>query len=125
MFAECRCLLGAGRWVTIRPEPGLYDATALVLLGSGDGAFRPAGPYPTGTGPSAVAVADFTGDDIADAASANQYDGTVTVLLSDGADALRPSGPYLTGASPSAISTVTAQPISSSRTPATPPCRCC
>src|SRR5262249_38959775 len=45
--------------------------TMSVLLGSGDGTFRPKSDYATGTTPVGVAVGDFNGDGKLDVAVAN------------------------------------------------------
>ncbi len=62
------------------------DNTVSVLLGNGDGTFTVASgsPFAVGSGPVSVAVADFSGDGIADLAVANHLGGTVTVLLGNG-----------------------------------------
>jgi hypothetical protein len=58
------------------------SSTVSVLLGNGDGTFRPAVDYPTGSGPRSVAVGDFDGDGDRDIATANA--GDVSVLLGNG-----------------------------------------
>jgi hypothetical protein len=57
-----------------------------VLLGNGDGTFAeaPGSPYPVGTDPSAVVVADFNGDGNLDFAVANKGDNTISVFKGDG-----------------------------------------
>ncbi|PYM39561.1 MAG: hypothetical protein DME17_00520, partial [Candidatus Rokuibacteriota bacterium] len=64
------------------------DGTVSVLLGNGDGTFRPAvgSPYPVGGGPWSVAVSDFNGDGKPDLAVATYLTdlGTVSVLLGNG-----------------------------------------
>jgi VCBS repeat-containing protein len=52
-----------------------------VLLGGAGGSFGAPTSYPTGAGPSSVAVADFNGDQDPDLAVANQDAGTVSVRL--------------------------------------------
>lgn len=53
-----------------------------VLLGSGDGAFRPAVDYPLGGSPNSVVAGDFNGDGYTDLAVGNGQ--TVSVLLGNG-----------------------------------------
>jgi uncharacterized repeat protein (TIGR01451 family) len=73
------------------------------------GDFNPApgSPFPTGSQPSSVAVADFNGDGMPDLAVANQADGTVSVLLGNGSGGFSPmsGSPFSVGAgsSPAAI----------------------
>jgi Flp pilus assembly secretin CpaC len=57
-----------------------------VLLGNGDGTFSEAAgsPYPVGTNPSAVVVADFNGDGNLDFAVANKGDNTISVFKGNG-----------------------------------------
>jgi hypothetical protein len=59
------------------------DNTVTLLLGNGDGTFRPASgsPYEVGSSPVSLAVADFNGDGKLDLAVANSTDGTVSILL--------------------------------------------
>jgi phospholipase C len=60
--------------------------TIAVLLGQGDGTFLRTsdGPATNLSGPTSVAVADFTGDGIPDVAIANQTSGTVDILTGVG-----------------------------------------
>jgi hypothetical protein len=55
-----------------------------VLLGNGDGTLGEAHTYTTGVTSSAVAVADFNGDGIADLVVTNSYTNDVSVLLGNG-----------------------------------------
>jgi uncharacterized protein (TIGR03437 family) len=59
--------------------------TVTELLGNGKGGFTqaPGSPFPVGTDPEFVAVADFNGDSKPDLAVANSDDNTVTVLLNN------------------------------------------
>jgi hypothetical protein len=60
------------------------DGTVGVLLGNGDGTFRPQVAYPTDVDPVFVAIADFNRDGKPDLAVANQLASTVSVLLGNG-----------------------------------------
>jgi hypothetical protein len=53
----------------------------FVLLGNGDGTFKPPVSYAAGMEPACLAIADFNGDGLADLAVTNVMDGTVSVLL--------------------------------------------
>jgi hypothetical protein len=59
--------------------------TLTVLLGAGDGTFRPPQTLETGPGPRHVIAADLDGDGWTDLASANS-DGTVSVFLATGTE---------------------------------------
>jgi hypothetical protein len=76
------------------------DGSVAILLGNGDGTFRPAAAFPaTGVEPYAMAIADFNGDGIPDLAvscvggTAN-LTGEVTILLGNG------DGTFTPGVSP-------------------------
>jgi hypothetical protein len=80
-----------------RPDLAVADYgadTVSVLLGNGDGSFTPApgSPYTIGSCPSAVAIADFNGDGLADVAAANACapSGVVT-LPGDGTGGFAPA----------------------------------
>ena len=64
------------------------DVTILLGngVGKGDGTFRvaPGSPVAAGNNPSAVAVGDFSRDNIPDLAVTNQADNTVSILLGNG-----------------------------------------
>src|SRR5205814_1804426 len=55
-----------------------------VLLGNGDGTFRPKVAYAAGSGAYSVTVGDFNGDRNPDLAVANFDDNTVSVLVGNG-----------------------------------------
>src|SRR5262249_18357023 len=75
-------------------------ASVTVLLGDGDGSFRPApgSPAPTGNGPYALAIGDVNRDGNQDLVVANMADSTVTVLLGSGTGGftLAPGSPFAT-----------------------------
>jgi FG-GAP-like repeat/FG-GAP repeat len=83
------------------------DHEVFVFLGTGTGSFVPApgSPVPVGTGPIALASADFNTDGNPDLAVANRADGTVTVLLGqgDGSFAGAPGSPLNIGGALSAL----------------------
>ncbi|HYL72709.1 MAG TPA: FG-GAP-like repeat-containing protein [Bryobacteraceae bacterium] len=60
------------------------SSTVSVLLGNGDGTFRPAVNYKAGANPNHLATGDFNGDGVIDIVTANFSDSTVSVLLGNG-----------------------------------------
>jgi len=62
----------------------LYGNTVSVLLGNGDGTFRPQATYAVGQYPRSIVAGDFTGDGRTDLATTNYQDNTVSVLLGNG-----------------------------------------
>jgi len=55
-----------------------------ILLGTGDGRFRPEFRVPAGTGPASVAVGDFDADGVQDIVAANLSSDDVSILLGRG-----------------------------------------
>jgi len=88
---------------------GLNPGTVGVLLGNGDGTFRPAITYDSGgSRPFSVAVADVNGDGKLDLIVANSEllaggDGDVGVLLGNGDGTFQPVVNYLSGGSISSL----------------------
>jgi FG-GAP-like repeat/Bacterial Ig-like domain (group 3) len=78
---------------------------ASVLLGNGDGTFRPQALYAVGAAPSAVAVGDFNGDGFLDLAVVNSStdSNNVSVLLGNGDGTFQFPVVYQVGNSPSAV----------------------
>jgi hypothetical protein len=74
-----------------------------ILLGNGDGTFRPRVDYAVGPTPRSVAVADFNGDGIPDLAVANSGGDSVSVLLGNGDGSFRPRVDYATGPFPVSV----------------------
>ena len=82
------------------------DDKITILLGSGDGAFKPApgSPFKSGSAPTNVAVGDINGDGIMDVAAGNYGSNNVTILLG-GRRGLEPTpdSPIPVGQKPSSI----------------------
>src|SRR3989442_15554132 len=74
--------------------------TVSVLLGNGDGTFRPPLTVVVGGGPASVAVGDFNGDGVQDLAVANSGSNTVSVLLGNGDGTFRAARTFEAGAGP-------------------------
>ncbi len=60
------------------------SADLSVLLGLGDGRFRPEVRYPAGVGPAAVAVGDVNADGVQDVVAANLISDDVSILVGRG-----------------------------------------
>lgn len=58
--------------------------TISVLIGNGNGTFKPAIFYSVGNSPHLVAIADIDGNGKQDIVSAHYRSGTVSVLLGNG-----------------------------------------
>ena len=72
--------------------------SVTILLGKGDGTFAAASTHaPTGSGPNAIAMADFNGDGKLDMAVVNSIVGTVSVLLGHGDGTFAAVAPALAG----------------------------
>src|SRR5438477_2188800 len=81
------------------------DGAVSVLLGNGDGTFRPAVSYDSGgQNAESLTVADVSGDGVPDVivanqcASANCSDGSMSVLLGNGKGGFKPAISYDSGA---------------------------
>lgn len=79
------------------------SSTVSVLLGNGDGTFRPAVNYKAGANPNHLATGDFNGDGAIDIVTANFSDNTVSVLLGNGDGTFRAAIISATLASPGVL----------------------
>ena len=80
-------------------SPDIDPGNISVLLGNGDGTFRPAQAIAAGITPVSVKVGDVNGDRVPDLVTANWGDGTVSVLLGNRDGTFQPArsvaaGPY-------------------------------
>ena len=78
-------------------------STVSILLGNGDGSFRPHFEYATGNHPSSVAAGDFNGDGKLDLAITSTQGGGVFVLLGNGNGTFQTPLQYAAAGSQSAI----------------------
>src|SRR6266581_3585263 len=74
--------------------------TVLVLLGNGDGTFRPAPNLTVGNGPAGVAVADLNGDGKPDLVVPNFDSNSISVLLGNGDGTFQAAQNYLVDSAP-------------------------
>jgi hypothetical protein len=65
-------------------ETSDFDNTVIILMGNGDGTFKPPSTITVGNFPEAVAIGDFNNDGVLDLAVANAVDDTVSILLGNG-----------------------------------------
>src|SRR6266851_3430493 len=79
------------------------DDNISVLMGNGNGTFRPAVNYGTGVDPYSVVVGDFNGDSFLDLAVANDVSNNVSVLLGNGNGTFQPAVNFVTGMGPLAV----------------------
>jgi hypothetical protein len=98
------------------PGIGIPGSSVSVLLGNGDGTFRPQVTYAVGDNPTAIVAPDFTGDGRLDLAVVNEgsfdFNGkpipgtsSVSVLLGNGDGTFQPQVTYAVGGQPLAIVT--------------------
>lgn len=74
-----------------------------VLLGRGDGTFRPAAQYSVGGHPLSVQAGDFDGDRDTDVATANSVSDHVSILLGAGDGTFSAPSHFLAGRFPGAV----------------------
>ena len=95
--------------VTDNNNCGTYQCAGSVsiLLGNGDGTFRPPLTFTAGIGPSAVAAGDFNGDGKLDIVIVNYgYAGggdTISVLLGNGDGTFQPEVDFTVGYGPDSV----------------------
>ena len=80
-----------------------FSNSVSILLGNGNGTFRPAAAYSAGSGPIAIAVGDFNADGKLDLVIANNGSGDVTVFLGNGDGTFQPGVAYSAGSGPIAV----------------------
>src|SRR5678815_2402226 len=76
--------------------------TVSVLLGNGDGSFKPQVAYASGNDPQSVALGDFDNDGKPDIIVANRGSGTVSLLSGNGDGTFRPQRVFAAGFGPDA-----------------------
>jgi hypothetical protein len=97
-------LNGDGKADIVLPGGQLGPSTVTIALGKGDGTFQTPVSYPSGTGPTAVAVGDFNGDGSPDLAVVNFVSATVSILLGNGDGTFRSAVNYPAGTGPNSVS---------------------
>ncbi len=95
---ETADLNGDGVLDIVTPNTVSHDVS--VLLGRGDGTFRPAANFPAGKGPRTAVTADFDEDGRVDVAVSDVFDRAVLVLRGDGRGGLGPPTRYPAGEQP-------------------------
>jgi hypothetical protein len=87
-------------------DPKCYTGSVSVLLGNGDGTFKPAVNYSTEYNPGSVAIGDFNGDGKLDLAVANtcishfcsiNTKGSISILFGNGDGTFQPAVNHPTG----------------------------
>jgi hypothetical protein len=68
---------------------GSPGTTVSILMGNGDGTFKPATEVGAGTAPASIALGDFNGDEYQDLAVANFQSRNVSILLGNGDGSFR------------------------------------
>jgi hypothetical protein len=81
---------------------GSNSTDLSILLGNGDGTFRPPVKYPDGVNAWALVVGDFNGDGIPDLVNANNSDDNLSVFLGRGDGTFQPRLTYEAGRLPGA-----------------------
>ena len=79
--------------------------TVSILLGNGNGTFRPRQNFAVGSFPAGLTVGDFNGDHKLDVATANENSNDVSVLLGRGDGTFLPASSVSVGSSPRALVT--------------------
>ena len=82
---------------------GASPGTVSILLGNGDGTFSAHTEYSTGSSPTGVLAADFTGEGNPDLAVTDQADNTLDILIGNGDGTFNAPISLPTGNSPVAV----------------------
>ena len=80
-----------------------YVANLVVFLSQSDGSYADGQPYPVGSTPASIAIADLNADGFLDVVAANQFSDNLSVLLGASGGALLPQVTYETGELPLAL----------------------
>ncbi|MBI1748137.1 MAG: VCBS repeat-containing protein [Acidobacteria bacterium] len=80
-----------------------YARIVSILLGNGDGTFRPGGNFPVGINPNDVVANDFNRDGNLDLVIANAGSNNVSILLGNGDGTFRPAANIPVGNNPVAV----------------------
>jgi len=96
-------LNGDGKPDLVVTSNGFQQGTVSVLLGNGDGTFRPRQSFNVGNNPVSVAVGDLNGDGKLDVAVANSGSNTVSILLGRGDGTLQPGVNMAVDANPRSL----------------------
>ena len=67
------------------------DGSVAILLGNGDGTFRPPVNYPAGAGPISIVAADFNHDGNLDLAVATGLNTYISILMGNGDGTFQPA----------------------------------
>lgn len=86
-----------GKLDVIVADSGNGGQQVSVLLGNGNGTFKPHKDYMTAQGTTSVAIGDLNGDGYADIVTADYYSSAVSVLLGNGDGTFQPEVAYPTG----------------------------
>ena len=74
-----------------------------VLIGNGDGSFRPAGSFGVGGQPQSVALGDVNSDGISDIVTANTLGNDVSVLIGIGDGTFQVAAAFVVGSQPQSV----------------------
>jgi hypothetical protein len=92
-----------GKLDVVTANAGSDSRGISLLIGFGNGAFRPAVNFAIGRPPAGLCVVDLNGDGKLDVVTANQDDNTVTVLLGTGTGGFTNAGNVPAGTGPVSV----------------------